>query len=474
MITRSVIKFSLMKSKWIRLFLVVLLLMPGSAALAQDNQPDGPVYIVQSGDTLWDISQRFGVSMDDLIQVNGIADPGSLKAGDQLVIPGLQGIRGILQTETVGFGETLRSLSRRYQVPEAFLVRLNHLTSPVELYAGANLIIPKQEDENLGKRVSAGSGQSLLEMAVLQGTDPWTVVRRNQLQGTWDALPGDVLVVPGDVSQGPGALPGMITDVEITPLPLIQGETTILKIQAQAGMTFGGTLMNHDLHFFSDNPGSFIALQGVHAMADPGLYPLTIRAVSGDGVQFGFTQMIFVQDGGYYVDPPLIVDPATIDPEVTKPEDAQWNALAAPVTPDKLWNGEFSLPVAQVFADCWPSLYGNRRSYNDGEYLYFHTGLDFCGSVGNEIYAPADGVVVFAGPLTVRGNATMIDHGWGVYTAYMHQSEILVQVGDQVSSGQLIGKVGATGRVTGPHLHWEVWAGGVQVNPMDWLERVFP
>jgi murein DD-endopeptidase MepM/ murein hydrolase activator NlpD len=148
--------------------------------------------------------------------------------------------------------------------------------------------------------------------------------------------------------------------------------------------------------------------------------------------------------------------------------------LAAPVTSDKLWDGQFSAPVEEVFATCWPSLYGNRRSYNDGGYLYFHTGLDFCGGVGNDVYAPADGVAVFAGPLTVRGNATMIDHGWGVYTAYMHQSEILVQAGDHVSKGQLIGKVGATGRVTGPHLHWEVWAGGIQVNPMDWLEKVFP
>jgi murein DD-endopeptidase MepM/ murein hydrolase activator NlpD len=81
---------------------------------------------------------------------------------------------------------------------------------------------------------------------------------------------------------------------------------------------------------------------------------------------------------------------------------------------------------------------------------------------------------VFAGPLTVRGNATVIDHGQGVYTGYLHQSEILVSVGEMVEPGQIIGKVGGTGRVTGPHLHWEVWVGGVQVEPMDWLEQEFP
>jgi murein DD-endopeptidase MepM/ murein hydrolase activator NlpD len=100
--------------------------------------------------------------------------------------------------------------------------------------------------------------------------------------------------------------------------------------------------------------------------------------------------------------------------------------------------------------------------------------LDYCGQIGDPIYAAATGVVVFSGAMTVRGNATMIDHGWGIYTAYMHQSEILVNVGDHVVKGQIIGKVGNTGRVEGPHLHFEVLVGGVQVDPLEWLGRVFP
>jgi murein DD-endopeptidase MepM/ murein hydrolase activator NlpD len=186
------------------------------------------------------------------------------------------------------------------------------------------------------------------------------------------------------------------------------------------------------------------------------------------------TQMIRVAAGDYLIDPPIYVDPATIDPEITRPEDAQWNALAAPFSPQKLWEGIFSIPVDPIFADCWPSQFGSRRSYNDSEYIYFHTGLDFCGSTGNPIYAPASGIVVFAGPLTVRGNATMIDHGWGIYSAYMHQSEILVNEGERVETGQLIGRVGSTGRVTGPHLHFEVWVGGIQVDPLDWLRQIYP
>jgi murein DD-endopeptidase MepM/ murein hydrolase activator NlpD len=83
-------------------------------------------------------------------------------------------------------------------------------------------------------------------------------------------------------------------------------------------------------------------------------------------------------------------------------------------------------------------------------------------------------VVVFADFLTVRGNATLIDHGWGVYTGYLHQSELLVKPGERVEKGQLIGRVGATGRVSGPHLHWEVLIGGVQVDPLDWLNQEYP
>ena len=189
-----------------------------------------------------------------------------------------------------------------------------------------------------------------------------------------------------------------------------------------------------------------------------------------DGTSFSFSQKIFIQDGGYPFDPPLVVNSETVDVENTQPEDFEWFATVAPVTPERMWGDVFVPPVPAPLKDCYPSLFGNRRSYNGSAYQFFHTGLDFCGSQGVEIYAPAPGIVVFSEPLIVRGNATVIDHGWGVYTAYAHQSEFLVSVGDRVDAGQLIGLVGATGRVTGPHLHWEVIVGGVQVDPLDWLE----
>ncbi|HRQ24983.1 MAG TPA: M23 family metallopeptidase, partial [Anaerolineales bacterium] len=125
------------------------------------------------------------------------------------------------------------------------------------------------------------------------------------------------------------------------------------------------------------------------------------------------------------------------------------------------------------------SRFGNRRTYigTGGSNLQvqgFHTGLDFGGGEGLAITSPAAGRVVFAGPLTVRGNATIIDHGWGLYSGFWHQSAIQVQVGQMVQQGEVIGLVGATGRVTGAHLHWELWVNGVQVDPLDWLNQTYP
>jgi murein DD-endopeptidase MepM/ murein hydrolase activator NlpD len=467
--------------EYIVCLLLLGLLLPSGRGLAQTPQPSGPTYVVQAGDSLWDIALRFGVTLQDLEAANGITDANAIAAGASLVIPGLEGIQGVLTTVSVPFGETLRSLSRRYNLPESTIIRLNHLTSPGAVYAGATLILPETNAQAaVVRRAALAPGQSLLELAAAEGVNPWTIIAGSRLAGRWAALPGDVLQFPsgsspdGSEANSPGALPGAIQQVSLAPLPLVQGKVLTLRVQGQSGMSLTGSIAGYTLHFFPAENGEWIAMQGIHALAEPGMVPLTLSGSLADGTPFAFSQPVFLRAGDYPFDPVLIVSPETIDPAVTRPEDAEWMALAAPATPLKQWNGMFGSPAAAPFNDCWPSFYGSRRSYNGGPYNFFHTGLDFCGGVGSPILAAAAGTVVFAGPLTVRGNATMIDHGWGVYTGYMHQSEILVKVGDKVEAGQEIGKVGGTGRVTGPHLHWEIFVGGVQVDPMDWLEQAFP
>jgi murein DD-endopeptidase MepM/ murein hydrolase activator NlpD len=186
--------------------------------------------------------------------------------------------------------------------------------------------------------------------------------------------------------------------------------------------------------------------------------------------------MVLVTAGDYPREDILLNDPSTIDPATTESELQNILALTAPFTPVRYWNGIFNSPA--VDPNCFTSRYGTRRTYkvinSDFEVPGFHTGLDFCGGEGLQITASAPGKVVFAAPLTVRGNATIIDHGWGVYSGIWHQSAIFVHVGDVVEQGQVIGLVGGTGRVTGAHLHWEVWVNGVQVNPLNWLDQAYP
>ncbi len=465
---------ALTKKLGLGLCLLLILSAPVGMARAQGSQPAGPIYIVKAGDVLWQIAQRFGVSTADLASYNNITDPSMIEVGQALVIPGLEDIQGTLDTITVPFGETALSLGRHYGMRPDVLERLNRLVNPNSLYAGASLVITQESAARPeGKRIMLSQGQSLLELAVLSNSDPWTILQSNNLSGGWQALPGDVLQIPGQGDQGPGGLPGFISSIEIVPRPVVQGKTEVVHLAGASGMELSGSFVGHPLNFFSAEAGQYVALQGIHAMTTPGVYPFTLSGKTPEGINFSFTQPVVVKDGEYPYEY-LIVNPETVDPAVTGPEDKQWNALSAPVTPDRLWSGAFVSPVEKDFSRCFTDYFGNRRSFNNGPYNFFHTGLDFCGSTGQDIYAVAAGVVVFTGPLIVRGNATMIDHGWGVYTAYEHQSEILVKVGDRVEAGQKIGLIGETGRVNGPHLHFEVWAGGVQVDPMDWLNNTYP
>ncbi len=456
-------------------FFVLALALLFPAVRPVSAQSGGAVYIVQTGDTLTYIASRFNVTLEALISANPEVNPNLLSPGQRLVIPGLD-FNGVLETEVVALGDSLRSLSRRTQVADELLIKLNRLVSPSELYVGVSVILPLQEGQpRYDTPISAQNGETLLEMAVRQGSDPWTLAAINKLYGTWDALPNDVLYAPGGTrSENAAGLPPAFLEASVTPLPLVQGGTEVIRVRVRDGYSVSGTLVDRPLRFFSVN-GEQIALQGVHALLETGVHPLRLEAVSPEGVRQSFEQMVLVASGNYFSET-LYVDPATIDPAVTEPENQQVYAITSIVTSTKYWNGIFASPA--VYPDQYTSLYGTRRTYigsNSNLTIEgFHTGLDFAGGEGLQIFAPARGQVVFAGPLAVRGNATLIDHGWGVYSGFWHQSAIYVKAGDFVEQGQVIGLVGGTGRVTGAHLHWEVWVNGVQVNPLDWLNQAYP
>jgi murein DD-endopeptidase MepM/ murein hydrolase activator NlpD len=146
-----------------------------------------------------------------------------------------------------------------------------------------------------------------------------------------------------------------------------------------------------------------------------------------------------------------------------KPELERIAAARAVVTDAKGWRQTFIWPRVGRLS----GLFGSQRVYQGAPGAY-HGGVDVAGATGAPVVAPADGVVVLAAdtPFTLEGNLLMIDHGHGLGSAFLHLSRIDVKLGDHVAQGQRIGAVGATGRATGPHLHWGMKWHDARIDPL--------
>jgi murein DD-endopeptidase MepM/ murein hydrolase activator NlpD len=428
-------------------------------------QQDGPVYVVEAGDSLFTIARIFGISVEDLAEANQIEDPSAIFPGQPLIIPGYDGLSGTLQFNQVQFGENLHSLALRFGLPEDQLGRLNRVLNPHRLYSGQPFVYPERVGGMpTSQRITTLHGQSLLELSAELGMDSWMLADRNGIEGRRWLVPGELVFAPGG-EEATTALPPEFGNVTVAPDGATQGRTIGVRFEGPSEVS--GQLGDQALVVISTGEGSMLALQGVHALEEPGL--IELQLVTADGTRF--SQPLLIREGDYGQEF-LRVPPETLDPANTEPEDALIANIVSVVTPEKLWDGVFAYP--STFYDAFPSFFGTRRSYNGSEFVYYHTGLDLYGSSSTPVLAPARGRVAFSDFLTVRGNVTYIDHGWGVFTGYLHQSESLVQPGDMVEQGQTIGFVGGTGRVTGPHLHWEVWVGGVPVDPVEWTLSEFP
>jgi len=470
-----------MKNKLIVILLTLIMCVTSVTPVYAQDSEQYPVYIVQDGDTLSEIADLFGITLDELTTFNNITNPDLVTPGTALYIPSLQGISGTIDKKNVGLGESYSNLLSRYEMDSALFLRLNKITSPGQIYVGTPLLILYKNDSESRVLISkVDPSTTSLELAAINGTTTWSLFDQNQRAGTSSILPADLLYLKSNESSKPvSPVDPNLKDVSISPLPLVQGKTFEITIASEKPVTLAGSLNGMPLHFSTLDDGSQIAIQGVNAMADVGLSSFVLTGTYEDGTTFSFEQPVLLTSGNYAEADPLTVDPATIDPAIVDPEEHLIESYTMNFTADRYWSGVMTCPsfYCEVTAG-----FGERRSYNDGAYTNFHAGIDFGGGEGLDIYASADGVVVYTGLLEIRGNATIIDHGWGVYTAYFHQSEIDVKVGDHVLAGQTIGKVGHTGRVddsagfqnAGAHLHWEIWVNGVQGDPVQWLNNEYP
>lgn len=165
----------------------------------------------------------------------------------------------------------------------------------------------------------------------------------------------------------------------------------------------------------------------------------------------------------------LTVEPAYVNlsTEAEKRAEAEANRLREiflSTSPERFFSGPFISPIPRAIS----SRFGERRVFNDIPKAP-HGGADLRAGTGTPVKATAGGKVVIAENLFYQGNCVVLDHGWGLYTYYAHLSEISVTPGQLLGKGALLGKVGRTGRVTGPHLHWTVKLHAARIDPFSLL-----
>jgi hypothetical protein len=244
------------------------------------------------------------------------------------------------------------------------------------------------------------------------------------------------------------------------------GEVVLLSIAVPAGIdAVRVRAFDRDVAVYPDGDRTWRALVGVDLDVKAGTYPVTVDAGAGR-VRASYdlaivprvfrTRRLTVNEA--FVTPPAS-EQARIEREAALLADV-WKAPAG----ERLWSAAFVRPVPQEAN----SAFGTRSIFN-GKPRNAHGGADFLSPGGTPIHAPNAGRIAVARNLYFSGNTVIIDHGLGLFSMLAHMSAIDVHEGERVTAGQLLGRVGATGRVTGPHLHWAVRASGARVDPLSLL-----
>lgn len=205
----------------------------------------------------------------------------------------------------------------------------------------------------------------------------------------------------------------------------------------------------------------WIGIVGIPLDVEPGKHALSMKQPDGSWQKIAFT----VQPKEYEAQYITIKDKRKVNPN---PEDLKRIRHESRLIKQALATFTAQDDIPLTFA--WPvegptsSPFGLRRFFNK-QPRKPHSGLDIAAPLGTPIQAPAAGKVIETGNYFFNGNTVLIDHGQGLVTMYCHMNEILVQPGQQVDTGDVIGKVGKTGRVTGPHLHWGVSLNDARIDP---------
>lgn len=255
-----------------------------------------------------------------------------------------------------------------------------------------------------------------------------------------------------------------------------QGEIIVVKVPVDdSAARVQGKFLGRSISFFPDTrleePKGFVGLLGIDLQDEPGTHELIVELKTAEQSRTLRYSVSIVKEKFHVEHLTLPKDKVDLDEKSLtrwKAEQEQVKEALATDSQSKLWQAGFVEPVSGKRT----GIFGSVRIMN-GQARNPHNGEDIGAPLGTAVAATNDGVVRLTVDHIFSGKGLFLDHGLGFYSMYFHLSEVLVKDGDHVKAGQIVGKVGATGRATGPHLHWGVKLNGARVNPYALLDLPF-
>jgi murein DD-endopeptidase MepM/ murein hydrolase activator NlpD len=378
-------------------------------------------YVVQRGDTVYALAREFKVPVKTLIDVNDIQPPYQLLIGQRLSVP-------TEQVHTVASGDTLYSISRRYAVDTTALVRANDLREPYGLRVGQLLVLP-------GTVAEANSEPA----PPVPAPKPVTVVSRSG-EVKVAALPPPPKAVPASPIP---VMPVPAPPVPAPPVPAMPAVTNPPTLPSAPSVAPAAVAKPEPLKAEAPKPEPLKPITPPVAKVEP---PKPVSPVKADAEEVE-------------VGEPATPLPA---PEAPVKKPSRDEVVAALPTPPPRGGRSFQWPATgRIIATFGPQ---ERGLHNDG--------INIAAPKGTPVRAAENGVVAYAGDeIRGFGNLLLIRHADGFMTAYAHNEVLLVNRGDTIRRGQVIARVGQSGNVATPQLHFEIRKGTQAVDPEQYLGR---
>jgi murein DD-endopeptidase MepM/ murein hydrolase activator NlpD len=247
-------------------------------------------------------------------------------------------------------------------------------------------------------------------------------------------------------------------EFRVEPPDVKQGQ--VLKVYGSTAAA-NAELNHRTIRLFTQADGLTLGLMPVGVIARPGTYELKWLDKNGAALK---TSEIAVLNA-HYRKQNVVLTKALSALRSTSDERATVGAFLKDVSSERHWQEPFEAPIP----GCITSPFGVTRLHNGKPTGEYHAGLDQRGPFGSPIRSVAAGTVKIVRQFELRGGTVAVDHGQGLESIYLHMSKFTVKEGDQVKEGDVVGYVGSTGRSTGPHLHWTLYANGQPINPLQWI-----